>query len=560
MKQRYTYPIIVFLIIFSCAAFGRIAGNDFIPSTDDSMYITENKHVQSGFNQESITWAFTTTYFGYWHPLNLISHMLDWKLFGVDASGHHLVSMFLHIGAVIFLFLFLSKTTGDIWLSAFASAFFALHPLRVESVAYAGERKDVLSMFFGMASFLAYASYAESSKLSRYFLCLALFILALMSKPMLITLPFLLILLDYWPLKRWQEKTTEQNFNSKSRLILEKVPFILLSLILSITTLKAHKNFVSFDTLPFLKRIANAIVSYATYPVKTLWPSNLAIYYPLESSLPVATVLISGVILILITIAAIHYMKSIPYFFVGWFWYLGTLIPVIGLITLGTLAMADRYTYLPSVGLAIIMVWGISQVVKNTDIRKKLLFPGGIVVMIILTVLTWHQCGYWKNGILLWSHALQATKDNAFANNNLGVSLVTEGKIEEAIGHYSRAIRLSPSDGQHYNNRGNAYLKLEQYQRAIEDYDQAIRLKPDDAITYYNRANAYYNLHQYQQAIEDYNQAIRLKPDDPKAYNNRGGAYFAQGNYQRGCHDAQMACALGGCIGLEWAKSKGFCR
>ncbi len=287
MKKKYTYLIVIFLIVASCAAFGRIAGNDFI-NYDDNIYITENNHIKSGINSESIKWAFTAVVVSNWHPLTLLSHMLDWNLFGANASGHHLVSLLLHIGAVIFLFLFLNKTTNNIWPSAFAAAFFALHPLRVESVAWAAERKDVLSMFFGMASIYAYAFYAENSKLSKYFLCLILFALALMSKPMMVTLPFVLMLLDYWPLKRWQKALAapvESRFKLAGKLIWEKIPFIFLTIVFSIVTFWAQNKggaVVPMEYLPFLKRIANAIVSYVAYLEKIFWPVNLAVFYPYE--------------------------------------------------------------------------------------------------------------------------------------------------------------------------------------------------------------------------------------------------------------------------------------
>ena len=544
----------MFLIVASCAAFGRIAGNDFITLSDDRIYITENNYVKSGFNTESIKWAFMTTSFGYWHPLNLIFHILDWNLFGANPSGHHIVSLLLHIGAVILLFLFLNKTTNNIWPAAFAAALFALHPLRVESVAYAGELKDVLSMFFGMASIYAYAFYAESSKLSRYFLCLILFALALMSKPMLVTLPFVLMFLDYWPLKRWQKATVEPDFNSTGKLILEKVPFICLTIAVSIVSLWVHNKggaSLQSDYLPSLKCITNAILLYAAYLRKTFWPVhlapvNLAIDYTYYYSLPLWTVLIFGIILILITLAVLYHIKTMPFLFVGWFWYLGTLVPIAGLIQLDWLVITDRYIYLPSVGIAIMLAWGIPLLFPSENMRKKILFPAGIVITIILTVLTWQQCGYLKNSIELWSHALKVTKNNAFGHNDLGLALFAEGKIEEAISHYNMAIRTSPSVVLPYacNNRGNAYAKLGQYQRAIADYNEAIRLNPNYAESYNNRGNTYATRGQYQRAIEDYNEAIRLKPDYVFAYNNRGNAYAKLGQYQRAIEDYNEAIRL----------------
>ena len=612
----------------SFAAFGRIAGNGFI-NYDEELYITKNNHVQSGINPESIKWAFTAVVCSNWHPLTLLSHALDWKLFKNNAGGHHLVSLFLHIGAVLLLFFFLYRTTKNIWPSAFAAALFALHPLRVESVAWAAERKDVLSMFFGLASIYAYAIYAESHRLSRYFLCLIFFVLSLMSKPMLVTLPFVLLLLDYWPLKRWPNVLTPVNTailankeaeekNNKQRiaeytkeekisaplmsqtltissLLWEKAPFILLSIVSSIVTIWAQNkslSVASMERLPFPVRISNAVISYASYLGKTLWPVDLAVFYPYDFSLTLWQVLISGFIITAITIAVFYYIKKLPFLFVGWLWYLGTLIPVIGFVQVGKQAMADRYTYLPSIGIAVMIAWGVPLLLR---VRKKILWPAGIAVLATLAVLTWQQCGYWENSIKLWNHTLQVTKDNYLAHNNLGRALFDKGKFEESIDHYNKAIRISPDNVDAYGNRGNAYAKTGQYQQAIEDYNKAILLNPYNAEAYYTRGSAYGKLlGQYQRAIEDFNQAIRLNPDYIKAYNNRGLSYYNlgqympaikdfskaislkqdyadaynnrgvvylnQGNKELVCDDALKACELGDCKLLEQAKVKGYCR
>ena len=598
IKKKYTYLIVIFLIVASFAAFGRIADNYFV-NFDDQEYITENNHIKSGINPESIKWAFTSVVLANWHPLTLLSYMLDWSLFGANASGHHLINLFLHIGNVLFLFFFLNRTTKSLWASAFVAALFGLHPLRVESVAWAAERKDVLSMFFGLASIYAYAFYVESYKLSQYFLCLVLFALSLMSKPMLVTLPFILLLLDYWPLGRWQKALSaraESCYKFTGKLLWEKVPFILLTIVSSIMTLWAQNKggaVVSMEHMSFNARVANAIISYVSYLGKTFSPVDLAVFYP-YAFLSLWKILLSGLILIVITAIVIYYIKKLPFLFVGWLWYLGTLIPVIGLVQVGEQAMADRYTYLPSIGIAIMLVWGISLLFQREYMRKKILFPVGITYLVILAVLTWQQCGYWKNSSELSNHALHTTKDNHIAHNILGSALLDEGKIEEAINHYNKAIRLKPYYADAYYNRGNAYTKLGQYQRAIEDYNEAISLKPDYANAYSNRgityaalsqyqraiencneairlkpyyADAYNNrgiayakLGQYQRAIENYNEAIRLKPDYANAYSNRGLTYLLQGNNNLVCSDAQKACALGNCKALERAKGKGYCR
>ena len=603
MNIKKNLFIIAFLIIFSCLVFGRIAGNDFI-NLDDHGYITNNHNVQSGFNLQTIKWAFSAVVISNWHPLTLLSHMFDWSIFGANASGHHLISLLLHIGTVIFLFLFLIKTTNNLWAAAFAAAFFALHPLRVESVAWASERKDVLSMFFGMASIYVYAFYTENHKLSKYFLCLMLFGLSLMSKSMLVTLPFVLLLLDYWPLKRWQnakDAPAESIFKIAGKLLCEKIPFFFLTIAVSITTFWAQNKELSVASesiLPFPTRAANAIVSFCSYLVKTIYPINLSIYYPYDFYLPLWKVLISAIILILITATVFCFIRKLPFLFVGWSWYLGTLIPVIGMVQVGTQSMADRYTYLPSIGIAVMLAWGISYLTKTYSILKKIVLPITIALLMIMSVLTWKQCGYWKNSYTLFNHALKITKDNHIAHNRLASYLVEKGIFNAAIYHYNKAINIKAqpilSFVGNYIDRGNTYVKLTMYQLAIEDFNKAIKIKPDLAENYYTRGTAYGRfmgqykmaiddldkaislkpdyvdayinrglvwdkLGLYQKAIDDFNEAIRIKPDYANAWNNRAFSYLKMGDIKQGCSDAKTACKLGNCNALGNAKNKGFC-
>jgi len=349
---------------------------------------------------------------------------------------------------------------------------------------------------------------------------------------MMVTLPFVLMLMDYWPLKRWEKALSasiKSRYQLAGRLVWEKAPFILLTIASSILTFWAQdkgNSITSIERLHFPERFSNAIVSYMAYLEKIFWPVNLAVFYPYEYSLPLWKVLISGIILIVITLMVIYYIRKLPFLFVGWFWYLGTFVPVIGLVQVGTQAMADRYTYLPSIGIAIMLAWGIPLLFQRVWIRKKILFSTAIEVLFILAFLTWMQCGYWNNSITLFSHALQITKNNYLAHNNLAISLAKEDKIKEAIYHYNEAMHLKPNYVEAYNNRGNAYSKLGQYQRAIEDYNKAIRIRPDYA----------------------------------EAYNDYGGVYLLQGNNNLGCRYAQKACAMGVCKALEKAKSNGNCR
>ncbi len=542
MKRKYTYLIVLFLIVASCAAFGRIAFNEFI-ILDDGSHITKNIYIQSGFNLESIKWAFTSVDTAHWHPLTFLSHTLDWSLFGPNATGHHLVSLLLHIGAVIFLFLFLNKTTNNIWSSAFCAALFALHPLRVESVAWAANRKDVLSMFFGMATLYTYAFYAESNRLPRYFLCLILFAFSLMSKPIIVTLPFVLLLLDYWPLRRWPEVTdrsTNNRLKMPAKLIWEKVPFIGLTIAISIVafwTQNKAELVASIDSLPLITRVANAIDSYVAYLGKIFWPVNLAIYYPYNFHLPLWRILIYAICLIALTFAVMASVRKLPFLFTGWLWYLGTLFPVIGIVQVADYSRTDRYTYLPSIGIAIMLSWTLPLLFPDKKMRKKILFPAALTIMTILMVVTWKQCGYWKNDIELFNHALHVTKDNYFAHSYLAQASAKDGKIAEAIDHCNNTIRLNPYYPIACLNRGIAYAQLGLYQRALNDFNHAISLNPHFSDAFNSRGLVYVKLGRHQQALHDFNRAISLNPSESDAYLNRATVYVKLGQYQKAIND-----------------------
>jgi tetratricopeptide (TPR) repeat protein len=564
MNKKHTYLIIVLLILVTLIAFGRIIGNGFI-NFDDPSYITENNYIKSGINLESVKWAFTRSYAANWHPLTWFSHMLDWQLFGANAAGHHFVSLLLHIGSAILLFLFLSKTTGSLWRSAFVAALFALHPLRVESVAWASERKDVLSMFLGLSSIYAYAYYIESSKLSRYFIALILFALSLMAKPMLVTLPFVLLLLDYWPLGRWQkalqpgllpvsndsglvkkkgkqlrvdsgkEKKISLSLMSRAKIIRsllwEKGPFIFLSTVSSILTIWAQSKWgavASLGKLPLIDRIWNAIISYVAYLGKTFWPADFAVLYPLENSFQMWQIFGALLLLLGISVTTIFFIKKAPFLFVGWSWYLGTLIPVIGLMQVGMQSMADRYTYFPSIGIAIILTWGFAYLVPKAKLRKIILLPAVVIILAVLTFLTWQQCGYWKNSISLFTHVVQATKDNYLAHDSLGAALAAVGKKEEAIAHYREAIDINPFYPEAYSNMGVVLAVQGRNEEAIAHYLAAININPNYGDAFYNLANLYVKQRKIEEAIDNYRQAIKINPDHVDAHCNLADVFVKQ--------------------------------
>jgi Tfp pilus assembly protein PilF len=562
--QRQTLIVYIVLTIVTLAVFWQVNQYDFI-NFDDNVYVTQNSHIHSGLTPEGVRWAFSTQYLGLWNPLVWLSFMFDYQIYGLNAGGYHLTNRVLHLLSTLLLFWLFNRMTGAVWKSAFVAAIFAFHPLHVESVAWISERKDVLSAFFWMLTLCLYVYYTEKPVIIRYLLVLFSFVCALMSKPMVVTLPVIMIILDYWPLERFQSK--------KGKLILwqlkEKIPFFILSAALVIITLHSPQNtalrtlyniFGQPKEFPLFSRIANALVSYVTYLEKTFWPHDMAIFYPFPSQIPVWQVIGASLLILIITTAVIVMIKRLPYLFVGWMWYAITIAPVIGIIQISAYAMADHYHYLPSVGIVVMLAWGIPSLIKSEEIRKKILFPAGIIFLGIMAFLTWQQCGYWKNSITLFSHALQVTKDNYLAHNNLGLALFAEGKSLEAIDHYNKAICITPDCAGFYSNRGLAYAKLGQHKRAIEDYNKAICITPDYADAYNNRGITYYKLGHYQRAIEDFNETIRLKPDDALAYNNRGNVYINQGNKKLGCPDAQKACELGICNVLEMAKGKGLCR
>ena len=526
--------IYLVLIFVTFAVFRQVNKYDFV-NIDDSVYVTENSHIQSGITLNGFRWAFSTTYAEFWHPLTWLSLMFDYHIYGLIAGGYHLTNVILHIMNTLLLFWLFKRMTGAIWRSAFVAALFALHPLHVESVAWISERKDVLSAFFWMLTLCLYVYYTEKPAIRRYLFVLFSFVCALMSKPMVVTLPVVMILLDYWPLERFQ--------SCKSDLILwqlkEKIPFFILSTVFSVITLHSqHSGSVKYFSS--VSWIANAPVSFVTYLEKTFWPHDLAVFYPFSDQLPVWQVLGATMLILVISTAVIVAVKRLPCLFVGWLWHMITLLPVIGIIRVGNAAMADRYTYLPLIGIGIMLAWGIPFLFPREDIRKKILFPAEIAVLAILAVLTWQQCCYWKNSINLSSHALLVTKSNYLAHNSLASALNEEGNFYEALYHFNKAIHIMPDYTDAYFNRGNAYAKMGQYQHAIDDYNKAITIKADYAYAYnyyYNRGIAYANIGQYQRAIYDFNEAISLKPDFANLYNNRGNAYFVLGQYQQAITD-----------------------
>jgi tetratricopeptide (TPR) repeat protein len=522
--------IILFLLIWTLIVYSRGINNDFI-NLDDPSYVLENPHVVTGLNLENVQWAFTSTEKANWHPLTWISHMADAQLYGISPKGHHFTSILLHAVNTALLFLLLYRLTAAYWRSAFVAALFAAHPLHVESVAWVAERKDVLSTLFFLLVLLAYTRFVERPGAWRYAVTLTLFACGLMAKPMLVTLPCILILLDYWPLKRYPAKVPF------SRLVVEKVPFFLLSAISAVITLHAQKEggaVASIDLLPLGTRIANALLAYGSYIGKTFWPTGLVALYPMPGHMPVWHA--AGAALFLGAVTAFAWLKrrSMPFIPVGWFWFLGTLVPVIGLVQVGGQAMADRYTYIPHIGLFILIVWSSVEFAGRMRLSKKFLGVLMAGVIAVLSALSWMQVAYWRNGITLFRHALEFTERNVLAQYHMGVALTERGRLEEAIRHYSQALEIEPGFALAHFGLGCNYMQRGETDKAVNEYEKAIQLEPGSAKVLYNLGLALFAQGKIEEAIARYSEALRMTPMDDNVHNNLGIALVKLGRTDEG--------------------------
>jgi protein O-mannosyl-transferase len=532
-SRRYDLAICAALLLGTAAAFWPVSYNGFV-SLDDPDWVTDNPHVLQGITPQTLRWATFTYEIGYWHPLTWYSHLLDVELFGLNAAGHHWTSVILHAGGGIFLFLALMRMTGSRWRSAFVAALFAWHPLRVESVAWVAERKDVLSTFFMLAAIFAYALYAQRPNLGRYLLVALLFVLGCMAKPMVVTLPCVLLLLDYWPLRRLQLPLKRDELNAVSGgaaaslklVILEKLPLLSISIVFGIITIVAQRGagaVVSLETLPISLRLSNAAVAYATYLWMAIWPRGLSAFYPhavatADHALPVWRVVLAVAVLILITLAAMLNLRRRPYLIVGWLWYLGTAALVIGIIQVGSQSMADRYTYVPMIGIAIAAVWLASELVRRLQMHRPALITAGGAVLLLLVVLTWRQTSVWRNDHTLAGHALKVDGNNYLAHDMLAGALLADGHLDEAIFHYENALAIYPSLPEAHNNLGNLLAERNQPEKAIEHYRAAISLQPGLASAQHNLALLLAQRGQLDPAIDHWRRAVQLEPSHAQAH------------------------------------------
>ena len=558
MQTRFVLKLAICagLVGVTFAVFGQTLGHDFV-NYDDRIYILENEHVQAGLNWHSVLWAFTHVHSQNWHPLTTMSHMLDCQLFGLKPGAHHFVNVFFHSVAVVLLFAFLQSATGSLWRSAFVAAVFAIHPLHVESVAWISERKDVLSGVFFMTTLLVYFHYTRKPNVGRYVTMSILFTCGLLTKPMLVTLPIILLLLDYWPLKRFEQMSAGQ-------LALEKIPLFILSAGSAIATLIAqHTGIVGTKVLPLSWRVGNALSVYLIYIWQMLWPANLATIYPHPGWLPFWQIGSVAALLILVTAVAFILRKRGPYLMTGWLWYVIMLLPVIGLIQVGSQAHADRYTYLPQIGLYIAVTWGIVDLSRSFPYRREILSIVAPLIIVVLGWRSWIQTSYWHDTERLWNRTLAVTKQNELAhlamgefllkcnrldeaitqfqiilanhpsepdvNFQLGFALMEKGKSDLAIRHFERTLKIQPDNSEAETNLGNALLQSNRFEEAVAHYRNLVRRQPASARAHYNLAVGLHRLGQLPEAISHYKEALQIDPKYPDAEYFLGEALLQNG-------------------------------
>ncbi|MBI3620820.1 MAG: tetratricopeptide repeat protein [Nitrospirae bacterium] len=551
--------IILLLIVLTLAAYRPALHYEFI-NYDDYTYVSKNPHLKDGLTWNAVQWAVSTGLVTNYHeelwiPVTYLSHLATIELFGFDPAWHHGVNVGLHVVNTVLLFLLLRRMTGALWPGACVAALFAVHPLHVESVAWVVERKDVLSALFLILTLLAYVRYAEQPTRPRYLAVAAALALGLMSKPMLVTAPFILLLLDYWPLDRFGSGGSNRHDGIMTawKLVWEKLPLFGLVAVFSALTyfLKGGGMATrSMEWFPLWVRAGNALVSYVGYIEKMLWPLGLAVFYPHPGqTLPPWRVVGAVVVLSLVSIVVVRMRRRRPYLVTGWLWYLVTLLPVIGFIQIGGQAMADRFTYVPLIGLFIMMSWGIDDLTAAWPARRVVLAASAGALLLILLILTRAQLTHWRNSLTLFEHALGVTANNYVAHNNLGMALYDQGRVEESIAHYAEALRIQPNFSPAHCNRADALAKLGRFDEAKDEYARTLAINPADVRAHVNLGVVFAGQGRYGEAVPHYRRALALEPDNPDAHNNLGVALVELGSYQEAVmhyREALDAGAAGG--------------
>jgi len=560
--DRDTTLICLLLALAVWIVFGQTLKHEFI-NFDDDFYVYQNSIITQGLTLNGIAWVLTHRHGVHWHPLTSLSHMLDCEIHGLNPGGHHLTNVMIHTATVLLLFLVLRNLTGAFWRSAFVAAVFGIHPLRVESVAWVAERKDVLSGLFFVITLGAYARYVRRLDEPRrsstnvphspafltsrdYWLVVLLFTLGLLSKPMLVTLPFVLMLLDYWPLNRLAFSTIRSQPSSVKPLLWEKLPFLLLSAIACLVAIQAQETVImSVQELGFWSRIGNMFVSYTVYLGQMFYPVGLAVFYPHPGNkLSIWAIGLCVVVVGLITVGVVRAQRNSPSLLVGWLWYLGMLVPVIGLVQVANQARADRYTYLSQVGLCIMLAWGVVDLCGTSRWRRVTLSTAVAMILTALLVLAQAQTRYWRNSISLWTHALSCTSENFFACNNLAASLANQGKLNEAIPYFERALQFNPDSAEAHNSLGFALGQQGRWNEAIPHFERAALLKPNYGGAHQHLGYALAQQQNWTEAIPHFERALQLNPNDAVSHNDLGVVLGQQGKWKEAISHFERALYL----------------
>jgi Flp pilus assembly protein TadD len=539
--QRLKLMISLFLILAIVMIYGQVGSFGFV-DWDDGSYVTKNLYVQKGLSEEGFIYAFSTSHGGSWHPVTWLSHMLDSELYGLNPAGHHYTNIIFHIANSLFLFFILFRMTGALWRSAFVAALFAVHPLHVESVAWVSERKDVLSTFFGLLMIGSYYRYTKTPDLKNYLLVIIFLSMGLMSKSMLVSFPFVLLLVDFWPLKRIQlknnsglrlEDPARYGFKGIYQLVVEKIPLFVIAFIICVLTFFIQRSdgvMASLEVLPLKTRISNAIISYVSYIFKAIWPHNLSYYYPYSIGTFPAWYIYGAAFLILsVLLWSIYLSKQYPYVIVGLFWYFVTLVPVIGLVQVSDQAMADRYTYIPLIGLFIVIAWGVPDILKEWNYRKIFLCVSAVIILSSLTISSFVQTKHWKNSIALFENAVKINENNSHALSNLITALIKNGKYDNAFFYLSRAVKRDPQKTYLRMNLATVLFLQAKPDEAISQYRKILQTETKNADVYYNLAYVLSTKGKFDEAVSLYNEALRIDPKYAKAHYYLGDIKLEQG-------------------------------
>jgi protein O-mannosyl-transferase len=549
-KRRLVLSLLLFAAVL--LLYGQTSHFAFL-NYDDGMYVLQNSHVRAGITWNTVTWAFTSTYAN-WHPITWLSHALDYDLFRLNAGGHHFTSVLLHALNVVLLFWLLARATGRLGASFVVAALFAVHPLNAESVAWISERKNVLSTTFFLMTLGAYGWYALKPGVKRYLAIVVLFALGLASKSMLVTLPFVLLLLDYWPLNRFLSEKSEGALSfpqaSASRLVIEKLPLFLISAADCIITVVAQRKagaVTTFERFPFGVRLENAIYSYAAYLGKAFWPAHLANIYPHPGNSLALWKVASAAALLVIASLAFLKLRASRYLIVGWLFFLGTLVPVIGLVQVGDQAMADRYVYIPLIGIFVIAVWGVAEISARSPSKAYLQASAAAVVLCILSIVSYRQIGYWKDSISLWSHTLDVTQNNFAAENGLGGALIQAERPDEAFLHFQRAAAIAPNDPLSHADMGTYLHQNGRLPEAIQQYETAVKLTSNPGLlanTYTNLGSAYRQTGDYARAQQSFTRALQLDPTRFNVWLQLGKLASDEGQFDSAIQDYSRSIEL----------------